>query len=585
MLDLRIYRAAFIPVVLALVVVAFSLETRPRPLDATLPPDAFDGARAARLANQLAERHPLRRPGSEGDLALAETVERTLASAGFGVQAFDAEAETIDGERTLRTVVGERPGASSRRVVVLAHRDAATAPALAELSGTASLLELARLFGGRTTQRTLTLVSTSGGSGGSGGAAAWASRVQGPVDAVIVLGDLGGTPDGAAQVVGWSNGRGIAPQRLMRTVSEAVRREAGPPGGDGPAMQWLRLAFPLTVSEQGVIAGHDLPAVLLGASGELGPSPEEGIDAQVLEGLGRAALRSITALDAGPDVVPSEPQSVVVLRNQELPPWAVRLLVGVLLLPPLVTVLDGLARARRRGEAILPWLGWVAASAAPFVICGLVLIALRMIGLIAAPAAPVAPGLIDVSIVTLVVAVVVVVLAFVLLWPLIGRRLRLGGVGGSPGAGVAVALATIAIAWVVWLRNPFAAAFLVLAAHLWLLAGDPGSSTPRWLRLIGVLLALVPLAVAALVYALALDAGPIDLAWLGVLTVAGGHVGFVSLLLWSLIAACAVTAIFVVVRITPAARGGPPRDGVRSRGPISYAGPGSLGGTDSALRR
>lgn len=584
MLDLRIYRAALIPVILALVVVAFSLQTRPRPLDAVLPPDAFDAERTAQLAGRLAERFPLRRPGSEGDLALAGTVRATLERAGFTVSSFDAEGETIDGERTLRTVVGERTGASSRRVVVLAHRDAATAPALAELSGTASLLELARLFAGRTSERTLTFVSTSGGSGGAAGAAAWTERTRDPVDAVIVLGDVGGTPDGSAQVVGWSNARGIAPQRLLRTVSEAIRRESGPPGGAGPAMQWLRLAFPLTVSEQGVVGAAGLPAVLLGASGELGPAPQEGIDETRLEGLGRAALRAITALDAGPDVAPAEPQSVVVVRNQELPAWAVRLLVGVLLLAPLVTALDGLARVRRRGERVLPWIGWVLASAIPFALCGLVLAALRLAGLLTAPGAPVAPGLVEVSVPALVVAVVVVALAFAAVWPLSGRRLGLG-TPNAAGAGVAVALVTILAAWLVWLLNPFAAMFLVPAAHLWLLGGDPGSSLPRWLRLAGALLALVPFALAAIAYGAALDAGPVELAWLGVLAVAGGHVGLVSLVLWSVVAACAVTAVVVVARIGPPPPRRPEREEVRSRGPLTYAGPGSLGGTDSALRR
>ena len=43
-------------------------------------------------------------------------------------------------------MVGVRPGLSSRRIVVLAHRDALDAPGLADLSGTAALLELARIF-------------------------------------------------------------------------------------------------------------------------------------------------------------------------------------------------------------------------------------------------------------------------------------------------------------------------------------------------------------------------------------------------------------------------------------------------------
>ena len=50
--------------------------------------------------------------------------------------------------------------------MILAHRDAADARlARRELSGTAALLELARVFAARETQRTIVLVSTSGGSG------------------------------------------------------------------------------------------------------------------------------------------------------------------------------------------------------------------------------------------------------------------------------------------------------------------------------------------------------------------------------------------------------------------------------------
>jgi len=48
MLNLRLYRAAWLPVVFCLLVVAFSLQERPRGLPTTVPPDAFDGSRPAR---------------------------------------------------------------------------------------------------------------------------------------------------------------------------------------------------------------------------------------------------------------------------------------------------------------------------------------------------------------------------------------------------------------------------------------------------------------------------------------------------------------------------------------------------------
>ncbi|MBA3748381.1 MAG: hypothetical protein H0W96_12950, partial [Solirubrobacterales bacterium] len=46
MSDPRLYRAALVPVLFALVLLAFSLENRPRALRANLAPDAFAGDRA-----------------------------------------------------------------------------------------------------------------------------------------------------------------------------------------------------------------------------------------------------------------------------------------------------------------------------------------------------------------------------------------------------------------------------------------------------------------------------------------------------------------------------------------------------------
>ena len=81
MLDSRVYRAAFIPVVLAIVVAAFALAERPRPIGTTLAPDAFDGRRAFATLSELSRTFPRSRPGSAGDDALASRVERDLRAA------------------------------------------------------------------------------------------------------------------------------------------------------------------------------------------------------------------------------------------------------------------------------------------------------------------------------------------------------------------------------------------------------------------------------------------------------------------------------------------------------------------------
>jgi hypothetical protein len=52
---------------------------------------------------------------------------------------------------------------------------------------------------------------------------------------------------------------------------------------------------------------------------------------------------------------------------------------------------------------------------------------------------------------------------------------------------------------------------------------------------------------------------------------------------WSLVAGCVASVIALLVRA--ARRTEPEEAPVTIRGPVTYAGPGSLGGTKSALRR
>ncbi|MFI5009856.1 MAG: M28 family peptidase, partial [Solirubrobacterales bacterium] len=168
MLNGRLYRAGLVPLLLAVAIAGFSLSGRAAPLTSTLAPDAFDGPRAFAELQSLAARFPRRRPGSEGDARLAAYIARTLegvggsAAGGFSVHTRGVEAPTIEGRRTLTTVIATRPGVTGASpIVLLAHRDAAGAGARAELSGTAALLELARVFATSETQRTIVLVSTS----------------------------------------------------------------------------------------------------------------------------------------------------------------------------------------------------------------------------------------------------------------------------------------------------------------------------------------------------------------------------------------------------------------------------------------
>jgi hypothetical protein len=100
-----------------------------------------------------------------------------------------------------------------------------------------------------------------------------------------------------------------------------------------------------------------------------------------------------------------------------------------------------------------------------------------------------------------------------------------------------------------------------------------------------VLAGLLPLVLVGLYYAGQFGLGPVDLSWMGLLLVAGGTAGPLGVLAWSLLLSCALGAALAGWR-KPRDRDEPDGDEpVRIRGPLSYAGPGSLGGTSSALRR
>jgi hypothetical protein len=130
--------------------------------------------------------------------------------------------------------------------------------------------------------------------------------------------------------------------------------------------------------------------------------------------------------------------------------------------------------------------------------------------------------------------------------------------------------------------NPYAAGLLIPAAHLWLFAAGGWRGRGAVAALLAGLV-LPALAIAHL--CLALDLGPHELAWGAALGAAAGLGSGTTLLFAGLLAACAgvVRVLIARRRLGQASEG----DGsnIRTRGPLSYAGPGSLGGTSSALRR
>jgi hypothetical protein len=560
LIEPRIYRAAFVPALLAVVLTMFSFESRPRGLPQGLAADVlFDGNQAAQLATRIAAEQPDRRAGSPGDRATAQLVAGTFATRGFAggrgsgpvVQRF-----TEDG-RSLVNVVGRRAGSSRRQIVIVAARDAGAVPdAPGSASDTAALMQLARVYQGRPSKKTLVLASIDGSSLGQAGARMLVDVLPAPelVDAVLVVSDLGSRTGGPI-LQAWSNDSTRAGIGLQRTVADSIRQEiGGAPGGSGVFGQLARLSFPIGIGPQGVLLDSGYDAVRISGSGELPPEgngPPKAIDPDRLGGLGRATLRTLTALDEGPRPQHG-PKGYIQAVSQVLPGWVLSLLAGSLLLPVLVASVDAFARARRRHVDVLRWLRWLGAWAAPFLAA---LAVAQLLALFDAtpspPAAPVPPDELPLDgpgLGVLAGVLVAMVLAFLLARWLAARPDPELEQTPDLGAGVALGLAIAAGSILLWLVNPYAGLLAVPAAHLWMLLALTRPLPGRRVRLALIALGLAPAVLVAVYYMFALNVDPLSGLWYLLMLVTGQSVSLITSLIGCLMLAAACATVETALR-------------------------------------
>jgi hypothetical protein len=167
---------------------------------------------------------------------------------------------------------------------------------------------------------------------------------------------------------------------------------------------------------------------------------------------------------------------------------------------------------------------------------------------------------------------------------LIVRRLSPGGSAAAGGLAAATGLVINAVAALVWLFNPYAAALLLPAAHLWLFAASPSSRLRGAVAVIPVIAGVLGPALVLVHYSDALALDPLSLTWLLALVTADGHISPAAALAISLWLSC-LAGLVKVLRVRTQVEAAAEPEKLRTRGPAGYAGPGSLGGTESALRR
>ena len=560
MIEPRIYRAAFVPALLAIVLTMFSFQSRPPSLEQGLAADVlFDGNQAADLATRIAAESPDRRPGSPGDLATAQLVADTFAARGFGgAGARPVMQRFTHAGHDLVNVVGRRAGSSRRQIVIIAARDAERVPeAPGSASDTAALMQLARVYQGRPSEKTLVLASVDGSNLGEVGARKLVDVLPAPdlVDAVLVISDLGSRSSDGPLLQAWSNDSTRAGIGLQRTAADSIREELGGSGeGSGAIGQLARLSFPIGIGSQGVLLEEGYDAVRISGSGELPPEgsgPPEAIDPDMLGSLGRATLRTVTAVDQGPRPEHG-PTSYIQAVSQVLPGLVLSLLAGSLLLPVLVASVDAFARARRRHVDVLRWMRWLGAWVAPFLAALAVAQFLALVGATPSPPpAPVPPDVLPLdgpALGVLAGTVVAMVLAFLLARWLAARPDAELMEELDLGAGVALGLVIAAGSLLLWLVNPYAGLLVVPAAHLWMLLALTRPLPPRRARAVLIAIGVAPALLVAVYYMFALSVDPLSGLWYLLMLVTGQSVGILTSLISCVMLAAACATIETAIR-------------------------------------
>lgn len=588
MFDPRIYRAALVPAVVALVVLMFSFEPVPNPLPPPVAPPTFDGAEAARTARSIVELAPERTPGSAGDHAVADLVEeRFTAIEGGEVSTQSFESSFAGEDVRLENVILTLPGSSDRAILVIAGRDSPRGPgATSSAAATATLLGLADDLGRSRRGRTLILASTDGLDGAEG-SAELVEALPRPddVEEALVISQPGVTRPRPPFVIGSGSGPDSPSAELMATAREiaSARFEQRDPA-PGPWVGLARLAFPAGLGEQVPLRDAGIEAIAISAAGErrVGSAEDapEAISSSTLTAAGGTLLELILTLDRADRPADAGPDEYIRIGDNLVPGWTLALLAIALLAAPLLTAGDTWLRENRADRRARRTILWAGERVLVPLAALLVVYLLALVGLLGDPGFPYDPALHGPGVTGPVVFALLA--AAIAITALLIRPMRTPLDAEPQTLAAAAGLLTGFSVFGIWLVNPYLALLLTPTAHVWLLAARAaGPPRPPTLAIAG-LLSLLPALLGFAIFAAELDLG-LAAPWHVLLMVAEGQVGALECLLW-----CGVIGgLIAVVSAAGAAAGGERGAGppVSIRGAGSHAGPGALGSAPPAERR
>jgi hypothetical protein len=565
LIAFRIYRAGFAPALAAVVVLLFALTAPPDPLPTVVAPAEFDELTATRMARQIVDAAPDRTPGSEGDAAIADMVERRFEQVDGGElteQRFTAEFE--GGDVDLRNVILTLPGDSARSVVVLAPRDSASGPgAASSAAATAMLLQLVDEMRTQSHTKTLVFVSTDGSSAGAAGAREFAQHYsqRDEIDAAIDLWQPGSADPRQPFLLESSDGPQSPSAQLVRTAERELSNQTRQKQkAQGTLGELAGLALPSGLGEQAVLIESGFAAIGLSSAGER-PLPAsqdqlEHLSSSTMGDFGRTALVLAATVDAAPQPPEHGPGTYVPLAGNLVPGWTLALLALALLLPAALAAADGI----RHAHAGIGWaLAWAASRALPLLVALLLFYFLALVGLVARPTFPFDPNLFGVGPGQVIVMVFGALVIGGLYYAMRGWRVpaALPRDAAVPALGL---VSTLAV-FLAWLANPYLALLLVPTAHVWLTCAPRRGALPWPLVGGAAALSLLPFVAAVDHLSGALDLGSAA-PWLLLLMVSDGQLGFGTMLALCLVLGGLIGILAVSLRGRT-----PPRRPVPRQGP------------------
>lgn len=481
MLNVRLYRLAWVIAVVGILLILLTLQAPATVPPPTVPP-AITGAAIATSTSTVQTLGRTRVPGSAGDQAVAAWVRQqflailgshnaVVGNATVGGQQFAARwrGRLVRGSNVFLNLPGALTGASQLpAIVITAPRDAPPG-VTTDASSTGMLVALAQLSANTTHQRPLIFVSLDASTIGNAGMRWYLPKVIGVrIGAVINIASPAQSP--ATDVWVWSGGRdneqAMGLESMARTAVSRAGAAVMPRAGIGT--QLLRLAVPQTFGDQAPAISAGIAAVTIAGRPDTPVYGPVRADQAQLGVIGNGILGLAGSLDAATSI--PGPSGAVYVASRQLSDVSMRVILLLLILPVVAISIDAAIRLRRARIRWLPGITALALRVLPWLVASAIGVVLARGGLMPGMSAGEVPLPGDAPILMRSLVGLAAIVAFGLVIS-IWSASRIARLALIPASDVAASLSGLGLLLAIaWVARPFMLVLVVVGVHAAVLA-------------------------------------------------------------------------------------------------------------------